>query len=457
MIDSVRVAATALTLGLTALWVAMASAAPPDAFATRPNVVFILVDDLRFDALGCTGHPFIKSPNIDRLAAEGANFRNAFVTTPLCSPSRASYLTGQYAHVHGVQGNSGEEGGHRFVTFPKLLHDAGYKTAYIGKWHMGDDDAPRPGFDRWVSFKGQGAYIDPQLNVDGAVVKTEGYVTDILTDYAVEFLKRPHDAPFMLYLAHKAVHSGFTPAPRHKGVFDEQPIRRAPSVQDSLAGKPVLTRELPQEERKDQNPGTRDEVVRNQMAAVLAIDEGVGRLLKTLEETKRLNDTLVIFTSDNGFFWGEHGRGDKRMAYEESIRVPLLMRCPKLIQAGSKREQMVLNVDITPTLLELGGAAIPQGTHGRSLAPVLSDAAAPWRESFLTEYFSNPHNRIPGWQAVRTQRWKYIHYTGVEGVDELYDLAADRYEMRNLFQQPSVQATLADMQTELKRLLGASQ
>ena len=431
-------------------------AAASTAAAERPNVVFILVDDLRFDALGCTGHPFLKTPHIDRIAAEGVDFRNAFVSTPLCSPSRASFLTGQYAHTHRVQGNSDPAGGRQLVTFPRLLQPAGYTTAYVGKWHMGDDDSPRPGFDHWVSFKGQGDYHNPTLNVDGAVQKTQGYVTDILTDYAVEFLQRPHAQPFALYLAHKAVHSSFTPAERHKDKFADQKLVRAPSIYDSLEGKPVLTRALPQPERSDQNPGVKDSTVLGQLRGILAIDEGVGRLLQTLEETRHVDDTLVIFTSDNGFFWGEHGRGDKRMAYEESIRVPLLMRYPKLISAGATREQLVLNIDIAPTLLELAGATVPDAVHGRSLLPLLRESTTAWRTSILTEYFANPHNRIPGWQAVRTERWKYIHYTGVAGVDELYDVAADRHEMQNLIHQPSAATKLAELQVELNRLLDAT-
>ncbi len=425
--------------------------------AARPNFVFILVDDLRWDALSCTGHSFIETPNIDRVAAEGVNFRNAFVSTPLCSPSRASYLTGLYAHLHGIEGNGDAEGGHRLITFPRLLQKAGYTTAYVGKWHMGDDDAPRPGFDRWVSFKGQGDYLDPTLNIDGQVVKTSGYVTDILTDHAVEFLRRPHARPFCLYLAHKAVHSSFTPAARHADKFSNEKIVRAPSVNDSLAGKPVLTRELEEPERSNQNPGTKDSTVLGQLRGLLAIDEGVGRLFAALQATGRLNDTLVIFTSDNGFFWGEHGRGDKRMAYEESIRVPLLMRYPKMIAASSLREQMVLNIDIAPTLLDLAGVDVPQAMHGRSLRPVLRDAKAPWRTSFLTEYFSNPKNRIPGWQAVRTDRWKYIHYLGVENVDELYDLTSDRYELTNLLKDPGAAAKAEELRAELKRLVQQSQ
>src|SRR5687767_3731535 len=186
----------------------------------RPNIIFILVDDLRWDELGITGHPFLKTPNIDRIGREGAVFRNAFVTTPLCSPSRASFLTGQYVRTHGIRGNGDNSArSHQLVTFPRLIQQAGYETAYVGKWHMGNDDSPRPGFDRWVSFKGQGAHVDPQLNIDGRQEKATGYMADILTDHAVDFLKKPRAKPFLLYLSHKAVHGPFVPAERHRGLF----------------------------------------------------------------------------------------------------------------------------------------------------------------------------------------------------------------------------------------------
>jgi N-acetylglucosamine-6-sulfatase len=221
----------------------------------------------------------------------------------------------------------------------------------------------------------------------------------------------------------------------------------------------VLTRKLPQEERKGKNPGTEDRTVLGQLRGMLAIDEGVGRLLKTLEETKQLDNTLFIFTSDNGFFWGEHGLGDKRAAYEESIRIPLAMRYPKLIQPGSTRDALVLNVDIAPTLLELAGAPASSDMHGRSLVPIMRGESVPWRTAFLTEYFASGNARIPAWQAVRDDRWKYIHYTGegLEGMDELYDLNTDRYEMKNRVQEPDARATLDKMKGELARLLRETQ
>lgn len=268
----------------------------------RPNFLFILIDDLRYNALGCLGHPFVKTPNIDRIAREGATFTNAFVTTPLCSPSRASFLTGRYVRSHRVLGNGDSAAiSHQLITWPRLLHDAGYETGYAGKWHMGTDDTPRPGFDRWVSFKGQGVYNDTPLNVDGAHVQASGYITDVLTEYAVEFLKKPRSKPFVMYVAHKAVHGPFTPAERHKELFANETIVRTPNAQDNLDGKPVLQRKV-NGQPAAQGVGSSDDLIKNQLRCLTAIDEGVGRLLKTLEETKQLDNTFLVFTSDNGYF-----------------------------------------------------------------------------------------------------------------------------------------------------------
>src|SRR6266542_3321168 len=375
----------------------------------RPNIVFILVDDLRWDALCVAGHPFVKTPNIDRIAKEGVTFRNTFVTTPLCSPSRASFLTGQYAHKHNIVGNEKPQIlnplSFKLTTFPMLLQRAGYETAYIGKWHMGNDDAPRPGFDRWVSFKGQGVYNDPVINFDGKAEKVPGYMTDLLSDHAVEFVKRRRAKPFMLYLAHKAIHGPFTPAERHKDLYADQAIKRAPNAQDMLEGKPMLRRTVGERPAARPGGGPNGELIRNQMRCLTAIDEGVGRLLKVLEETAQLDNTVIIFTSDNGYFWGEHGLGDKRAAYEESIRVPLFVRYPKMIKpsgAGATREQAALTVDIAPTLLELAGAPIPKEMHGRSLAPLFKGDSPKWRDAFLTEYFAEERfPNIASWRAVR--------------------------------------------------------
>jgi N-acetylglucosamine-6-sulfatase len=435
--------------------------------AEKPNLVFILVDDLRWDGLSCMGHPFAKTPNIDRIAKEGALFKNFFVSIPLCSPSRGSFLTGQYAHAHGVIDNTDHSSlSHKLITFPRLLHDAGYETAFIGKWHMGLDDSPRPGFDHWVGFKGQGVYNDPVLNIDGKVEKTTGYITDLLNDHAIRFLKAEHQKPFVLYLAHKAVHGPFTPAERHKNLYSDAPFKPAASAHDSLEGKPALTRPLesndaakqPKGKKAAQNAAPGSGAARSQLRALAAVDEGVGQILDALLQTKQLDNTLIVFTSDNGFFWGEHGLADKRWAYDESIRDPLLMRYPKLIQPGTVFEQFVLNIDLAPTFLELGQASVPKSVQGRSLLPLLKDAKTPWRKSFLTEYFQEKqYPRTPTWQAVRSTRWKYIQYRDLKDMDELYDLQADPYEMKNLAPEKSAQPALKEAQEELLRLRRESQ
>ncbi len=428
--------------------------------APRPNIVFVLVDDLRWDALSCMGSPVAKTPNIDRLAKEGALFKNFFVTLPLCSPSRASFLTGQYAHKNGILDNTDRAArSHELVTFPKLLHDVGYETAYIGKLHMGNDDSPRPGFDRWVSFKGQGVYNDPMINFDGKAERAPGYITDILNSNAVAFVKKEHTKPFVLYLAHKAVHGPFTPAERHKNLYDGATGQPPPSARDSLEGKPAIT----YSERKVINgkpPKSNSKAWKNfptltmlqQLRALAAIDEGIGQIFSALEETKQLDNTIFIFSSDNGFFWGEHGLGDKRWAYEESIRDPLLVRYPKMAKAGSVIKKIVLNIDLAPTLLELGGAKIPNDVQGQSFLPLLKNSKAKWRDSALFEYFNEKPYRTPTWQAVRTDRWKYIQYSELTGMDELYDLKADPFEMKNLMNDSTAQKSLKNMKAELARL-----
>lgn len=457
-----RMNLTRLLVGLLGvLLLAPVAMAQPQAPA-RPNIVFILIDDLRWDALGVLGHPYVKTPNIDRIAREGAIFRNAFVTTPLCSPSRAGFLTGQYVHKNGIVGNEKPQVygplSFKLTTFPMLLQRAGYETAYVGKWHMGTDDAPRPGFDRWVSFKGQGVYLDPPLNIDGQQVKATGYMTDLLSAHAAEFVRREHTKPFLLYLAHKAIHGPFTPAERHKNLYAEQPIKRAPNAADTHEGKPMLKRMVGDKPAARVGGGPNDETIKNQMRCLTSIDEGIGQMLKALEETKQLDNTLVIFTSDNGYFWGEHGLGDKRAAYEESIRVPLFVRYPKMIKAGSTREQSVLNVDIAPTLLELAGTPVPKEMHGRSLVPVFKGNPKNWRDAILTEYFAEERfPNIAAWQSVRTPRWKYIHYTELTDADELYDLKADPGELKNLIREAKAQAELNRLQQELARHLAATQ
>ncbi len=445
-----------------------------EASSSRPNIVFILIDDLRWDELGVVGHPFIKTPNIDRIGKEGALFRNAFMTTPLCSPSRASFLTGQYAHTNGIIDNVDRSAAsHRLVTFPLLLHQSGYETAFVGKWHMGNDDTPRPGFDRWVSFKGQGTYLNPDFNEDGISVKASGYITDILSSYAVEFIKRRHDKPFLIYLAHKAIHPEvmqhgdgsvnladaelFIPAERHRHLYAGKTIPHRPNYKRAPEGKPALQRRIGDLPPLGAATATRDESILGRQRSLMAIEEGVGNILKALKETGQLDNTILVLASDNGYFYGEHGLSvERRLAYEESIRMPLLVRYHKLIKPGTVRNEFALNIDLAPTLLELAGVAAPGTMQGRSLVPLLSGKRTAWRNSFLIEYYSDrvfPRMAQMGYKAVRNGRWKYIHYLELEGMDELYDLKTDPFEMKNLIHQPGAEKALAEMKQEMERLL----
>lgn len=439
----------------------------------KPNIVVILMDDLRWDELHCTGHPFASTPNVDRIAAEGVTFRNAFVTSPLCSPSRACFLTGQYAHRHGITDNTDRSpASHRLPTFPRALHESGYETAFIGKWHMGVDNSPRPGFDHWVGFSGQGTYFNPELNVDGRVVKENGYTTDILARYAVETISRRRTAPLCLWLAQKAVHpelvqyadgsisdpngGEFVPAERHKSLFTGARLPRRPNRSKPPAGKPALLRKIGNLPPLGPGTGTDDETIRNRARMMKSVDEGVGQIREALERMDKMDNTVFVFTSDEGYFFGEHGLSiERRLAYEESIRIPMIIRYPRLIRAGSSVDAMVLNIDLAPTLLELGGAPVDSGMQGRSIVPLLGSVKPAWRSSFLIEYWSDRTMQRMlnmGYRAVRTERWKYIHYADLHGMDELYDLKTDPYELTNQIAAPRARSTLESLQTELQRL-----
>ena len=415
----------------------------------RPNFVFILTDDQRFDAMSCAGHPFVRTPNIDRIANEGARFTNAFVTISLCAPSRGCFLTGRYAHSHGVMNNS-TQFNDEVPTFPSVLQKAGYKTAYVGKWHMDGQEGPRPGFDRWVSFKGQGVYDDPVLNIDGKTQKTPGYMTDLLTDFAVDWLKGKRDAPFCLYLAHKAVHGPFKPAARHADLYSDAKITLPDTVNEDMTGRPQWFSQR-QEATKETGEAFAERI-RNYYRTLAAVDESAGRVLKTLDDMGALDNTVIVFCGDNGFFEGEHGMLDKRAAYEESIRIPFVMRYPKLIKPKTLIDDMALHIDVCPTFLDLAGVQAPKGVQGRSLKPLLNGQTAGWREDFLYEYFRDGKYVTPPMKCVRTKQWKYVEYPEIPGAEELYDLKADPKELKNLAKDPSAAKTLGDMKARLKRL-----
>lgn len=406
----------------------------------RRNLIVILVDDLRHDGMGCR-NPYFITPRVDQMVAEGTLFENAFVTTSLCSPSRASMLTGLYAHRHGVMNNLTALPPDR-QTFPEILRETGYRTAFIGKWHMGgESDAPRPGFDHWVSFRGQGVYDNPVLNVDGKKTPREGYVTDLLTDYALDFLKeQDEDRPFFLWLSHKAVHDEFIPAPRHAGCFSDrtwpQPLTMA-DTEENYAGKPEWVRRQRRSwhgvDGMYNQRVTFNDFTRRYGETLLAVDESVGRLMDQLREQDLAGNTTVLFTSDNGFQFGEHGLVDKRTMYEASIRVPLVAWGPGFVPAGSRRSEMILNVDLCPTCCELAGATVPPGVQGRSFASLLRGESTPWRDAWLYAYFwERDFPQTPTVLGVRTDRYKFMKYHGVWDRYEMYDILTDPDERHNL-------------------------
>jgi N-acetylglucosamine-6-sulfatase len=426
------------------------------------NVIFILSDDHRYDFMGFMGRPeFLETPNMDRMAREGAHLQNAFVSTSLCSPSRASILTGQYAHKHGVVDNNTlvPKG---TIFFPQYLQEIGYETAFMGKWHMGhDNDEPRPGFDRWLSFRGQGVYYDPTFNIDGERVERKGYITDLLTDYAVDWLKQDRSKPFFLYLSHKAVHAMFRPAKRHLGKYDTVTLpypKTMANTEENYRGKPSWVKE-----QRNSWHGVDymyhgqmdfDTFYRRYCETVLGIDESIGRVLAYLEESGLADATLVFYMGDNGFLFGEHGLIDKRCMYEESIRVPLLAYCPEIIKPGTKITQMVQNIDIAPTILDAAGLKAPENMDGRSMLPLLRCEEISWRDAILYEYYwERNFPQTPTVHGVRTDHYKYMHYHGIWDIDELYDINNDPEETQNLINSPDHQELVRELNQRMFDML----
>ena len=432
----------------------------------RPrNIIFILTDDHRFDAMGfLKGQQFVQTPVLDSLAREGIHLKNAFVTTALCSPSRASILTGKYAHRHKVvDNNTPIPAGTTF--FPEYLKEAGYATAFIGKWHMGaESDAPRAGFDRWVSFLGQGTYLPSKngLNVDGKKVPQQGYITDELTGYALDFInQQKKDKPYFLYLSHKAVHSEFIPAERHKGRFDKETFVPPPTMDatgDMARNRPMWVQNQRNSWHGVEYPYHSDlnieEYYKRYAETLLAVDESVGRVMEALKNRGELDSTLIIYMGDNGFAFGEHGLIDKRTAYEESMRVPMLARCPELFPGGGVVEQVVANLDIMPTCLAVAGLEAPAGMDGQNFLPLAQGKRVSWRDSLLYEYYwERNFPQTPTMHALRGDRYKYIRYHGIWDVNELYDLKEDPRETNNLISKPELAGVVKEMSAKLFDIL----
>lgn len=447
--------------------------------AKQPNVLFILCDDLRWNALGCTGHPHLKTPNIDRLASEGVLFENTFCTTSLCSPSRASILSGLYAHAHGVTNNFTEYPA-GFSSFPMQLKKSGYETAYMGKWHMGEEnDEPRPGFDWFVTHKGQGKYFDTEFNFNGKerrVVK--GYYTTVVTDMAEDWLKqRSSDKPWMLMVGHKAPHSFYFPEPKYEHSFDNVEINY-PHSAFQLDGKPEWIKKRsgtwhgiygPLFEWRKEFPNTSaaavmdfQAMVRAYLGTILSVDDSVGRLTALLKERGELDNTLIVFMGDNGLLEGEHGMVDKRTMHEASIRVPLVMRFPGLGVQGKRVAEQVLTIDLAPTICEIAQASPLEKTHGRSMVQLIKSGDPNWRKAWFYHYnYEKQFPYTPNVRGVRTDRWKYIHYPHGDGqpdrhTAELYDLHSDPLELKNLIDQPDQQDRIKELQIQLQQLMVAT-
>jgi N-acetylglucosamine-6-sulfatase len=462
-----------LACTLTLANVALASAAP-----RRPNVLVILTDDQRADAVGLGGSRHLKTPNIDRLGKEGVHFRNFFCTTSLCSPSRASILSGLYAHAHGVTNNFTEYPTN-LRSFPMTLQSAGYDTGYVGKWHMGEDnDNPRPGFNWFVTHKGQGKYFDTEFNLNGEGRKVvKGYYTHAVTDMAEQWLKKPRgEKPWLLMVGHKAPHSFYFPEPKYERTFEGVRVPY-PETAFMLDDKPAWIKERlytwhgiygPLFEWRKKFPDDRPEAVKDFEAmtraywgTILSVDDSVGRLYELLRQRGELDNTVFVFMSDNGILNGEHGMVDKRTMHEPSVRIPLLVRYPGLVPSDKARvvEEQVLTVDMAPSILELCGAPPLEKVHGKSWVPLARGGDTSWRKSWFYHYnYEKQFPYTPNVRGVRTDQWKYVHYPHGDGRPdrhkaELYNIEFDPEERHNLIDRPKYAGVVKELQGELARLM----
>lgn len=440
------------------------------------NIIFILADDHRYDFMGFTGAvPGLQTPGMDRMASEGIYVKNAFVTTALCSPSRASILTGQYAHTHTVVDNSAPMPAN-LMFFPQYLQQKGYKTAFMGKWHMGNNgDQPQKGFDEWISFADQGKYFGNLLNINGKreQMPEDNYITDELTSRAIGWMNTVKDKPFFLYLSHKGVHAEFTPAPRHQGKYKDLPIISPQSMYLTVTDSskqfgtvttpktPVNYKDIPRWVREQryswhgvdymyhgQIPF--NEFYHLYLETLLAIDESIQSVMKWVEENGMRDNTMIVYMGDNGFLFGEHGLIDKRNAYEESMRVPMLVWAPGMVKAHSVLPQMILNIDLAPTFLDIAGISEPSQMQGRSFLPLLKGAKIGWRDKIFYEYYwEQAFPQTPTTFAVRTDKYKYVSYNGIWDINELFDIENDPYEMNNLIRDKKYDSIGMQLRKEL--------
>ncbi|HWE03275.1 MAG TPA: sulfatase [Tepidisphaeraceae bacterium] len=442
----------------------------PDTAPQRPNILYIMSDDHAAHALSCDGSTINRTPNLDRIASAGMRFTNCFCTDSLCGPSRAVLLTGKYNHLNGFRDNGPKatfDGSQQ--TFPKLLQKAGYQTAIVGKWHLNSDPT---GFDYWSILPGQGRYHDPQFITMGKTSVEKGYVTDIITDKAIDFLKH-HDAgkPFCLLYHHKAPHRSWEPDEKHAHLYDDVEIPTPFTFDDDYSHRTSAAHEqemqidkyLNRQDLKADPPAglvgqalkkwKYERFIKDYLRVIASLDDNVGRVLDYLEQSGLAKNTIVIYTSDNGFFLGDHGWFDKRFMYEESLHIPLLIRWPGRVKAGVVSDAIVSNLDFAETLLDAAGAPVPADMQGHSLVP-LFDGVAPagWRTAFYYHYYEYPQpHHVQPHIGVRTERYKLINFYG-KNEWELFDLRKDPHELMSVYDDPGYAPIVRQMKSELSRL-----
>ena len=412
---------------------------PVQAAERKPNFIFIIADDHRWDAMSAVQreqgdnarYPWFETPNMDRLAADGVRMRNAFITHSICSPGRAGFLTGQYTHVNGIMDNN-TPFPENSVTHATLLRDAGYRTAYFGKWHMGEQKGPRPGFQHSASFIGQGKYQDCPFEINGVMTETKGWVDDVTTDLAISWLKQSDKSqPFNMVIGYKSPHNkrGAENLPeRLRNLYEGKTTKPTPNCEIAAIYHKPLT---PEDAGKERGLSA-NSVHLDYLRHVKGIDENLGKLLDTLDALQLADDTVVVYSSDNGYFLGERGLGDKRALYEEGLRLPFIVRYPRLFPKGKLVDDMVLNIDLAPTFLDLAGLPPSPNMHGKSFKELAAGKKpADWRTSFLS-YYRKELGDTPTCVGVRTATQKLIHYHGKPDLTEAYDLTKDPYELNNL-------------------------
>lgn len=451
----------------------------------QPNIIMIVVDDMRFDEWSGGGHNYLQTPNIDRLAREGTRFTRAYHTVPLCSPNRASILTGQYPSRHGIIDNtSRNQVSFMLDLFPKYLQASGYKTAHVGKWHMGNSPKPRPGYDYWLCMEGQGKTNDPKLFEGDKEQQYQGYITDIFTNKSIDFIKRSSKEPFFLYIGHKGVHpealqrddgttdfgvpKTFIAADRHKGTYTNEIFKRRNSYSSTATadkGKPVIENafkmrsEIIKEDPRwisEVDLGVSEKTIRDRAEMMLSIDESLGKIMETLSELGIDKKTVIMFTSDNGYFFGEHGFSlERRMPYEESVKAPLIIKHPGIKSPVKIAKGLTLSIDLSATVLEIANVKIPKTIQGQSLIPLIAGKKDEIRPAALIEYYSHenpyPWTANLDYRVVVTDQYKYIKWLRYDEA-ELYNLNQDPYEQNNLIHNPSTQGIIKKLQNEMQTL-----